>query len=566
LELVGDLVVATVAALVGGLVAHRLRQPALVGYLFAGIIVGPSALGVIHAPEQVEGLAQIGVVLLLFAIGAELDFRALAPIRTVAIFGGLLQIAALGLIVLAAGQLLGLAPGQAVFVGFLLALSSTMAALKILDERGEMDTLPGRLALGMLLVQDLSVVPVAVLLPILSEPPDRQLVALGLAGIKAAVLLAAIYFLAARAIPRGLFRIAATGSSELFVLTVVSLALGTAVATEALGLSVALGAFVAGLVVARSDVSHRVLVETLPLRDIFAAMFFVSVGTAIDPRLFVESPVLIVALALALVAVKTVVAFGIIRAFGFAGMIALAAAATLAQVGEFSIVLGQLGQQAGLLGQNEYRLLLALSLVTIVLSAPLRQAVEGTGPLRRRLPLLGRLLGDPVAIPAEAAGLSQHTVICGHGRVGREVADALKGRGFQYLVIDLNPHLIADLRSEGVPCIYGDAAREEVLRHASLDRARGLVCTVPDRRATEAIVRAARQVSSRIDIIARARDSDAVAQLQRAGAAEVVYPEFEAGLEMIRHILHRYGVGLLEIQSLLQARRSTRYQRTDDQT
>ena len=169
----------------------------------------------------------------------------------------------------------------------------------------------------------------------------------------------------------------------------------------------------------------------------------------------------------------------------------------------------------------------------------------------------GKIFAFFGSAPASAVGLK-----CG---ASREVADALKGRGFQYLVIDLNPHLIADLRKEGVPCIYGDAAREEVLRHASLERARGLACTVPDRRATEAIVRAARQVSSRIDVIARARDSDAVGQLQGAGAAEVVYPEFEAGLEMIRHILHRYGVGLLEIQSLLQARRSTRYQRTDDQ-
>jgi CPA2 family monovalent cation:H+ antiporter-2 len=565
LELVGDLVVAAVAALAGGILALRLRQPALVGYLFAGLIVGPYGLAVIHAPEQVESLAQIGVVLLLFAIGAELDFRTLAPVRRVAVLGAPLQVGARVLLVFALGPVLGLTPATSLFVGFLVALSSTMAALKILDERGEADTLHGRVTLGTLLVQDLSVVPVAVLLPILSEPPDRLLVALGLAAVKAVVLLAAIYLLAARAVPRGLFRVAATGSNELFVLTVVSLALGTALATESVGLSLAFGAFVAGLVVARSDVSHRVLAETLPLRDVFAAMFFVSIGTAIDPRFVLAAPLPILALALGTVLAKGLIAFGVIRALGFAGTVALAAAATLAQVGEFSIVLGQLGQQTGLLGKDEYRTLLSLSLITLVFSAPLRQATARIGPGLSRLPLLGGLFADEMAVHAPGPGPSQHVVICGYGRIGREVAEVLRSRGFQFLVVDLNPHLVADLRNQGIPCIYGDASRVEVLRHTALERARGLVSTVPDRRATEAIVRAARTVYPRIDVIARARDSDQVAQLQRAGAAEVVYPEFEAGLEMIRHILHRYGVGILEIQALLQARRSTQYQRPDEE-
>ena len=561
MELVGDLVVAAVAALAGGILAHRLRQPALVGYLIAGLIIGPFGLGVIHAQEQVDALAQIGVVLLLFAIGAELDLRALAPVRGVAVYGGPLQIALMVLLVTAAGPVLGLAPGTSLLAGFLVALSSTMAALKTLDVRGETDTLHGRVALGTLIVQDLSVVPVAVVLPILSDPPERLLVALGLAAVKAIILLAAIYLLAARAIPRGLLRIAATGSSELFVLTVVSLALGTALATEALGLSLAFGAFVAGLVVARSDVSHRVLVETLPLRDVFAAMFFVSVGTAIDPRFLLAAPATIVVLSIGLVVAKATITFAVVRAFGFAGTVALAVAATLAQVGEFSLVLGRLGLEASLLDQSQYRMLLVLSLVSIVLNAPLREATDALGGRLRRFPLARRVLGEDVPVHGPPALLNQHVVICGYGRVGREVADVLQSRGFQYLVIDLNPHLIADVRARGVPCIYGDASRAELLRHALLDRARSLVCTVPDRRATEAIVRAARGVYARIDVIARAQDSQQVGELQAVGAAEVVYPEFEAGLEMIRHILHRYGMSLLEIQGLLQARRSTQYQR-----
>ena len=561
MELVGDLVVVAVAALVGGILAHRLRQPALVGYLFAGLIVGPFGFRVIHTPEQIDGLAQIGVVLLLFAIGAELDLRALAPVRPVSLFGAPLQIALMVVIALAVGAGFGLPLGTSLLGGFLLALSSTTAGLKILDVRGEMDTLHGRVALGTLIVQDLTVVPVAVLLPILSEPPERLLLALGIAAVKAAVLLAAIYLLAARAIPRGLFRVAATGSNELFVLTVVSLALGTAFATEVLGLSLAFGAFVAGLIVARSDVSHRVLVETLPLRDVFAAMFFVSVGTAIDPGLLLAAPAVILSLAAGIVVAKVLIAFGVIHGFGFSGIVALAAAATLAQVGEFSIVLGQLGQQAGLLGHAEYGTVLVVSLITIVLSAPLRAGTDQLGPRLRRLPWIGRLFAEPIAVHADATSLNLHVVICGYGRVGREVADVLAGRGFRYLVIELNPHVVADLRAQGVPCLYGDASRVEVLRHAVLDRARGLVVTIPDGRTTEGVVRAARSLAPRLDVIARARDTAAVAELQTAGSAEVVYPEFEASLEMIRHILHRYGVSLLEIQGLLQSRRTSQYQR-----
>jgi CPA2 family monovalent cation:H+ antiporter-2 len=564
MDLVGDLVVAAATALVGGLIAHRLGQPALVGYLLGGVLIGPHGLGIVSAESPLDAFADIGVALLLFAIGVEFDLRALAAVRRVAVLGGVLQIGLTAGLVLAAALAFGVAVQTALFVGFLFALSSTMAALKILEERGEADAIHGRVATGILIVQDLSVVPLAVVLPILAESTDRLAFSLAVAAIKGAAILIITYALAARVVPWALVQVAATRSNELFVLTVVALALGTALATQAVGLSIALGAFLAGMVVARSDVSHRVLAETLPLRDVFAAIFFVSIGTFIDPMFVLQWAGTIVALSVGLVLLKFVVTTGIVGRFGFDPTASVATGLVLAQVGEFSLVLGQLGSEARLIEPVHYGLLLALTLTTIMVNAPIVRGAQTIGRWLETAPVLRRWFGDPLGVPSGDPPRGQHVVICGFGRVGREVADALVGRGFRYLVVELNPHIVADLRRQEVPCLYGDASREEVLRRAGIDRARGLACTVPERRATEAIVRAARALAPRLDIIARARDAEHVADLQAAGATEVVYPEFEAGLEFIRHLFHRYGVSFLEIEGLVQGRRTSQYRRPEE--
>jgi CPA2 family monovalent cation:H+ antiporter-2 len=564
-EFIVDLVLAVAGALLGGIVALRLRQPALVGYLFGGVLFGHHGLGLIHSPERIDAFAQVGVALLLFAIGVEFDLRTLAAVRNVAIGGGLLQILLTVAAVFLPAAAFGAGGDAALMFGIFAALSSTMAALKILDERGETDSLHGRIATGMLIIQDLSVVPVAVLLPILSQTPERLALALGLAVAKAVLLIAGTYLLAARALPWALLRIATSRSRELFLLTVIALALGTAFATEFLGLSIAFGAFLAGLIVGRSEVGHRALSETLPLRDVFAAIFFVSVGTLIDPRFVLANFGTILPLAVALIVVKAAITTGIVRGFGFDGRTAIAAGLALAQVGEFSLVLGQVALRQSLITADHYAVLLAVTLVTIVATAPVQNAATPLSAALRAIPGLGRWFADPLVAHTGPEPLSQHVVICGFGRVGRSVAEVLEARGFRYLVIDLNPHVITDLRREGIPCIYGDAVQPAVLAQAGLDRARGLACTVPSGGSAEAIIRAARSISPRLDVIARARDATDLPNLRAAGAAEVVYPEFEAGLEFIRHILHRYGVTMIEIQSLLQSQRTARYERGEDE-
>ncbi|MBM2811676.1 MAG: sodium/hydrogen exchanger [Chloroflexi bacterium] len=559
MELLLDLVAATVAALIGGIVAFHLRQPALVGYLVVGVLIGPGALGLVHNPDDIEALAQVGVALLLFAIGVEFDLRTIAAVRRVVVSGGLIAMVATTVAGLLLNPILGVPPASAALLGLLVALSSTMAALKILGGRGEVDSLHGRIAVGILIVQDLCVVPVAVLLPLLAEPPERLLIALGLALAKAAALLAGTFLFAGRIVPWALFRVAATRSNELFILTVVGLALGTAVATEAIGLSIAFGAFLAGIVVSRSDVSHRVVSEAVPLRDVFSAIFFISAGTLIEPRFLLQNAPQIAVLTVAIVLFKYTVTASIVRGFGLAPLTALATGAAIAHVGEFSIVLGQLGARLGILEPGHNSMLLALTLTTILVNAPLQRFTEPIVHFLGRLPLIGRWFQHPHPDVLLETGLSQHVVICGYGRVGSEVAEVLKSRGFRYLVIDLNPYIIADLRKDGVPCIYGDASREEVLRHTGLERARALACMVSDQRSRGAIVSMARSLHRRLDIVARARDTEEGIDLRAVGATEVVLPEFEAGLEVIRHLLHRYGVSGLEIQGVIQSRREAQY-------
>jgi monovalent cation:H+ antiporter-2, CPA2 family len=562
-EFIVDLVSAVAGALLGGIVALRLGQPALVGYLLGGVLFGPHALGFIHSAERIEAFAQVGVALLLFAIGVEFDLRTLAAVRRVAVAGGLLQILVTCLLIFLGGVAIGAPADTAFMFGIFGALSSTMAVLKILDERGETDTLAGRIATGILIIQDLSVVPVAVVLPLVSQAPDRLILALGLAFGKAALLIVGTYLLAVRAVPWLLAWIGNTRSRELFVLTVVGLALGTAFLTEALGLSIAFGAFLSGLIVGRSEVGHRALSETLPMRDVFAAMFFVSVGSLIDFRFVLANIGVVIPISIGIIVGKAAITTGIVRAFGFDGHTSVAVGLAIAHVGEFSLVLGQLALHQRVVTRDEHALLLAVTLVTIVAAAPIYAASEPLVRLMRRLPRVGEWFADPVRVHTGPEPLTQHIVICGFGRVGQAVADVLKGRGFRYIVIDLNPHVIADLRKEGIPCIHGDAVQPEVLAHAGLDRARGLACTVPDAGSAAAILHAARSIFPRLDIIARARDATYLPELKAAGATEVVYPEFEAGLEFIRHILHRYGVSLIEIQGVLQAQRAAQYERPE---
>ena len=561
LGLVGDLAVLLVAALAGGAVAHALRLPVLLGYLAAGLAIGPHTPGFVSDAEQVQTLADLGVALLMFSLGVRFRFRQLLAARSVALLGGGIQVCAMiGLGVLV-GWGLGIDRDASLLLGGAIALSSTMVALKLLEERGELDTVHGRVVAGIALVQDLSLVPIIVVIPAIAGGEGNTGQAFGLAVGKAAVLLVGMYVLGAQVMPRLLGRVAATRSRELFLLTIVALALGTAAVSFLAGLSLAFGAFLAGMLVSESEYAQQTLVEVLPLREIFAVVFFVSIGMLIDPNVFVDDPQTVLAIAAAGVFGKLVLVSGLTLAFGNMARTAVGAGMALANMGEFSFVLATVGVDKEIFSEELNSALLAAVSLSIAAAPFLVRAHPGLAAVLASTPLVKGVFQDEGTPPAPEAPepLVNHVVIAGYGGAARELARVLAGRGFRYLVVDEDPVTIRRLRRAGVPCIYGDASNPAVLEQTRLERAKVLVITTSDLAQARAAVVSARQINPRLDVIVRGADVEGHFDLQQAGAAEVVHAEFEAGLEFVRHTLHRFGVSAPEIQAMLSRRRHDYY-------
>jgi CPA2 family monovalent cation:H+ antiporter-2 len=550
------------AAVVGGALAHYLRLPVIVGYLAAGVVIGPLAPGDFGDPDRLELAAEFGVAFLMFALGVQFSFRELAHIRGLAVLGGSTQILLTMALGLPVGRALGLDAGEAVYLGALMALSSTMVALKILESRGELGTLHGRAAVGLLIVQDVAVVPLMILLPAATGADGGGTAALGEAAGKAVLLLGAAYLLGTRLVPWLLFRVASTNSRELFVLAIVALAVGFAVGSSFLGLSLAFGAFLAGLIVSESEFSYRTLAEVLPLRDVFATIFFVAMGMLIDPGFILDHADQVAVIAAALVAGKFLIVLAVAGAAGLRGKTPLMTALVLAQAGEFSFVLAQVGIDEGVIDSDLNSAFLGAAMVSIILSPLLlRLASVMLGGLRM-LPVARPFFTEPVGVytGGEPEELRRHVVICGYGDAGRELAEAVMRRGFRCLVVDLNPYIISDLRRHQVPCVYGDASQPEVLRQCRLESAQVLAVTVPELAAAQLTIANARAINPRLDVIARGRGPESHAVLKQAGAAEVVHPEFEGGLEFVRHALRSYGVDSTQIATALARRRADYYE------
>lgn len=560
-QLVVDLALAVVVAFVGGTIAQRLRLPVLVGYLAGGLVIGPLTPGPAADLHTIQVLAEIGVALLMFALGAEFSLGELRKLGKVAGIGGVLEILSITALGVLLAPLAGLSTGQGIFLGGLLALSSTVVALKLLMSRGELQSMHGRAALGILLVQDIALVPMVVILPALAAGGEDLAPTLGLAALKAGAVLLGAYVIGARLVPWVLSHAAVPHSRELFILGVVSLALGTALITSMAGLSLAFGAFLAGLVVAESEYRTQVVAEVIPLRDLFASLFFVSLGMLIDPAALVSEAGL-VALFVAIVILGKVVAVTLFATIlGLPGRVAFLAALSLAQQGEFSFLLAQVGVTRGALPQSVFSLVLGTVVLSILLSPLLLRIGPALLRFLEKTPLIGKWFLQPLDVSGDADRLRRHAVICGFGKVGKELAGALEKRGIPYLVIDYNPEVVRQARERSVPVIYGDASNAVVLEHAELDRAALLAVLVPDARTAELVTRRARAGHPRLDIVARASNASQLEPLRQAGASEVVQPEFEAGVEVIRHSMRRFGIGGPELNSLLSGRRSAFYSR-----
>ncbi len=561
-KLIVDFTIVLGSSALGGYIANRLRQPALLGYLASGIIVGPFGLSLLSDTADQQALAAIGVIFLLFALGVEFSINELKKVKDIALGGSLLQMGITATIVAAVTGVLGWvnSSSEGIFLGAVLSLSSTAVVLKVLTDRGETNTLHGQIMLAILIAQDLALGLMLAALPALENPANMGW-ALGMALVKAIAFFGVALVAGKWLIPRMMSGVAATESNELFLLTTIALCLGVALFTAQLGLSIEMGAFVAGLTIAEIDHSDQALAKVLPLRDTFASLFFASIGMLIDPDILVGNLGTILGLVVLVMVGKTLVVLPVVLWFGYSLRTAILAAFGLSQIGEFSFVLAVKGEEMGLIDRQDYLLLLGTTAIALILTpAWLNLGTYLSGHLAR-WPLLSRYL-QRFERPKEIfmpETLYNHVVVAGYGRVGQVIVKLLQRRGYAVLVIENSEAAIRRLRSERLPYLFGDADSELVLERAHLPKAAALAIALPDPISTRLLLTHALTLAPDLDVIARAHTNHEIDVLARMGAREVVQPEFEAALELSAHILATLGESEEIIFDAINAIRFNRY-------
>ncbi|WP_421657152.1 cation:proton antiporter [Leptothermofonsia sp. ETS-13] len=562
-RLIVDLVSVLAAAAAGGLLAALLRQPILLGYLLAGMVVGPTGLGLIKELIQVETLAQFGVAFLLFALGVEFSFSELKKVKRISLGGGGLQIALTILVTTLASLGMGwvTSPAQGVFLGAILSLSSTAVVLKCLMERNETDTPHGQVMLGMLVVQDLALGLMLAVLPALDKPPEEIGLAVGWALLQTGLFALGAVAAGIWLIPPLLRMLARTESRELFLLGVVALCLGIALLTEHMGLSIEMGAFVAGLMISEVEYSDQTLTYVEPLRDIFASLFFAAIGMLIDPVFLWNNLELILGLVALVFIGKFLIVTPLVMLFRYPLRTALVAGLGLAQIGEFSFVLASEGQFLGLVSRRVYLLILGTTAVTLVLTPFVLRLIPQLFAWAESLPWLKSYLdrSDKPLEAAEELPSQNHVVVCGYGRVGQNIVRLLRDHNYPVIVIDQSERRVQELREAGIPYIYGNAASLHVLEKAGVKTAQGMAIALPDSMSTRLCLKRSLELTPDLDVVVRANQDKDIELLYQLGAKEVVQPEFEASLELSSHLLTGIGLPLPVIQREVQQIRSSHY-------
>jgi CPA2 family monovalent cation:H+ antiporter-2 len=541
LDFLRDLVVlfgASIAVVYG---FNRLRLPAVVGFLVAGALLGPHGLDVVDDVARVEVFAEVGVVLLLFTIGVEFSLGQLRSLRTVAGVG-LLQIGSAIVLAALAAMAFGLPRNQGVFWGFLAAMSSTAVVLKMVTERGETNSPHGRLIIGILIVQDLAVVPMMVVTPVLGGLGEAGLLTVVWSIAKAALAVLLILVAAWYLVPRLLVEVVRSRSRELFVITIILVCLGIAWLSSLAGLSLALGAFIAGLIISESEYSHQAMAEILPFRDSFNSLFFISIGMLLDLRVLLAHPVLVMGLVVALVGGKMVTTVGAAVVTGYSWRAAVLTGIALAQIGEFSFILAKVGRSLGLLPGESFQVFLTVSVLTLLLTPFLLQA---SPRLARRAEALQRLRHwlperqtDPHGI--QPRHLRDHTIVAGYGVNGRNLVQVLRETEIPFVVVDVDGETVRQEQKKGIPILFGDVTHPQVLRRLGIQDARAFVLAISDPIATRRAVTVARQLSPAIHIVARTRYLREIEDLRATGADQVVPEEFETSIEIFSLVLQHY--------------------------
>ncbi|MDY6940642.1 MAG: cation:proton antiporter [Cyanobacteriota bacterium] len=561
-EFIVDLTTALGASALGGYVANRLRQPVLLGYLASGLIVGPFGFSLFNDVDRIKALAEIGVAFLLFALGVEFSLAEIKRVKDIALKGSVLQIG----ITIAAVAFISILLGwvedipQGIFLGAVLSLSSTAVVLKTLTERGETNTIHGQVMLAVLIAQDLALGLMLAILPALNEP-ENLVNALGIAVLKALLFFAGAFVAGRWFIPKIMRSVATTESSELFLLTTIALCLGVALITAALGLSIEMGAFVAGLMLSELEYADRALAKILPLRDTFASLFFASIGMLIDPEVLLNNFGIILGLVIIVMVGKAIVIFPIILKFGYSFKTAVIASLGLNQIGEFSFVLALVGYRLDFITEDKYFLLLGTTAITLVLTPIGLRWSPRIAERLGTLPVLSNYLRKFRSTKALSVPdtLRDHVVVAGYGRVGQVLTRILRNRGFQVLAIENSEAGVKQLRQQNIPYIFGDADSELVLEKAHLETAKALAIALPDPMSTRLLLKRALEFAPELDVVARSHQSSEIDLLTQLGAREVVQPEFEAALEMGSHMLDTLGESSSTILSVMREIRIEHY-------
>jgi len=548
-------------ALVFGYIAARIKVPPLVGYLLAGILIGPATPGFVADVDLAGQLAEIGVMLLMLGVGLHFSLKDLLAVKRIAIPGALLQIAVATALGMATATWWGWGLGAALVFGLALSVASTVVLLRALESRGVLESVNGQIAVGWLIVEDLVMVLVLVLLPALApllgggavdghvaEASTSLWATLAITLAKVGAFIALMLVVGRRVFPRLLWLVARTGSRELFTLCVIAGAVSVAYGSAKLfDVSFALGAFFAGMMMRESEFSHRAAEESLPLRDAFSVLFFVSVGMLFDPRVLLDEPLKVLAVVAIIMVGKTLAAVLLVIAFRYPLNSALTVGASLAQIGEFSFILAGLGVALKLLPLEGQSLILAGALISIALNSLLFNAI---GPaqrwLRARSALARRLEqpDDPLAelpMSVDAAALTGQVVLVGYGRVGKRIAASLAERGVPFVVAEQNRELVERLRAQGVPAVTGDASDPAVLIQAHIARAAMLVIATPDTLGVRKMAQAARALNPAIELLVRSHNEEEAALLEQEQVGKVFMGEHELALGMAGHVLARMG-------------------------
>jgi CPA2 family monovalent cation:H+ antiporter-2 len=564
LLLLKDILIVLALSMVVLYVCHRLKVPAVVGFLLTGIMAGPYGLGLITA-DKVHILAEIGVVMLLFTIGIEFSLKDLIRIKRAVLMGGSLQV----LLTLAATFLItryfGYGFGESVFAGFLVALSSTAIVLKLLQDRAEIYSPHGQTMLGILIYQDIIIVPMILLTPFLAGKVGPVGTSLPLLLAKAIGIILLVILSAEYIVPKILYHIARTGIRELFLFSIVVMCLAVAWLTHSLNLSLALGAFLAGLIISESEYSHQALSNILPFRDLFTSFFFISIGMLLDIHFLFLKPGLVFLLFIGVLLVKSFLGMTAVFLLGLPMRTAVLVGLGLSQVGEFSFILSEEGVKYGLIGGDFYQLFLAVSILTMAATPFIIMLGHRIAEIFLRLPLPQKVKSGLYPLPGlthagNKVKIKDHLIVVGFGLNGRNVTRAARLAGVPYLIIEMNPETVRVEKKKGEPIYYGDAGQEAVLKYANIKEARIVVLVISDPAATRKIALTTRRLNPEVHIISRTRFLQEMEPLYKLGVNEVIPEEFETSVEIFSRVLTRYLIPRDEIDRFVTDVRSDGYE------